>query len=152
MLARHFREDYDRGVSKHRKQQGRVMEAEFESLAEGTTLHKVGFKVRPAPGHPRFYEWQFGILAVWLFASSPEDAQQRALTIVKALPYEIVGSQVLVETEFPKVCDERIATDKRPASAGWLQATHLGIGIALFCTPTGTDETEFEQRDDWSTD
>lgn len=102
-------------------------------------LHLVSGKVRPTPGHPLYYEWQFGFLRLWLFADSLEDAKDKALAILEVLPYEQVGEQVRVESEFP-------STEESRQMHGFAreQAEKLGLGIEMFAAETGTDEAGFE--------
>lgn len=101
-------------------------------------LYRVALKVRPSPGHPRYYECQFGVLCMWIYAPSPEDAGIRARRIVSDLPYEHVGTNVTVgvdpkPSELEQQCFE--------------QALQLGIGITMFACPTGTEEGDFETMD-----
>jgi hypothetical protein len=95
---------------------------------------------------------QFGVLRIWLFAPSPEDATARAIAIVAELPYERVGDQVAVEIRRPS----GVATDVPSRQSGPSQqaceqinlreelALESGLALMLIVVPTGGDEAGFE--------
>lgn len=99
-------------------------------------LYRVAAKVRPLPWHPRYYDWQFGFLRIWLFANSVEDAVERARLISDELPYERAGDEYCVETT-----DEAPETEDASAQE---RARAIGLAIRLFCVETGADEAVFE--------
>jgi hypothetical protein len=123
-------------------------------LTEGATFHRVNLKVRPLPGHPTYYDWQFGYFGLWLFANSIDDARDRALLIVGALPYEVIGDKVSVETNFPRTEESRAMNGRAQETAGEIGlamsdhaqevAEGTGLGMCLFSVRTGADETSFE--------
>ncbi len=100
-------------------------------------LFCVTMKVRPLPWHPRFYEWQFGYLEVWLFSKSndADEAKNSAAAIVENLPYEVVGDEVAIREN---------ATSLEGTPSGEACARDVGLGIFLACRPTGSDEEDFE--------
>ncbi len=104
------------------------------------TLFCVTMKVRPLPWHPKFYEWQFGYLEVWLFSgSNGGDVAKRARKIVvENLPYELVGDEVAIREN---------ASSLEGVPSGEAAAMAVGLGIFLACVPTGTDEGDFERED-----
>jgi len=116
-------------------------------------LHRVLLKVRPLPGHPLFWQMQFGLLRMWLFANSDEDAAGRAMKIIAQLPYERIGDQVRVERR------KRPGTTSggaRPATEGSSLevreqkaireelAMESGLSLMLIVVLTGAEEADFE--------
>lgn len=101
-------------------------------------LFRVTFRVRPAVDHPIYWDWQFGLLSIWLFAASDDEAGERALQIINQLPYEIVGDwykSLPADSAPPYSEAEKVFAAANPA---------LQTGLALFVLggPTGVDEPE----------
>jgi hypothetical protein len=118
-------------------------------------LYRVGFKVRPTPGHPKYWEWAFGFLGIFLHADSPEEAARRATALVdilpldqenegeafRILPYERVGDEIQIETDFDTTEEVLAWQDHGPRQAG-----EIGLALRLHACVTGTDEGNFESR------
>lgn len=105
-------------------------------------LFKVDFKIRPTVNHPLFFDMQFGFLAVWIFAESVEDANERATAIVEQLPYEIAGQKARVY-EIPSTGPSEPAHWVLAAE----QARKIGLVLQLASVATGADEDEFEHKE-----
>lgn len=58
-------------------------------------LHRVILKVQPTPDHPHFYEYECGLLFVWLHSADEPSARVRTSAIVSALPYEVIDSGMI---------------------------------------------------------
>jgi hypothetical protein len=100
-------------------------------------LFCVIFSIRPAPWHPMFFEWQFGRLYMWLFASSDDDAKERAEVIVDQLPYELAGTWCKsLPADDPILQEPQMIPIAR-------EARHTGLALSVAYMPTGTDEEEF---------
>lgn len=104
-------------------------------------LYRVSAKVLPATWHPKFYEWQFGFLSLWLFATSAEDAGEKAVVIIGALPFERVDDEFAIESHFPRT-EESLAMHGRAQE----QAEQTDFALRLFACETGADQAEFEAR------
>ena len=98
------------------------------------TLFETHFRVRPPPEHPLFFDFDFGILKVFLFAECGDSAAARATAIVRCLPYEIQSPRVRWRA-VPDEVDPRL----KPAVA---DARQLGLGLFLLGAPVGSDEIE----------
>lgn len=108
-------------------------------MSDEWKLYRVTAKVRPLPWHPKFYDWQFGFLMLWLFANSLDDAAARAMSIMRTtLPYEQVGDDVKVETDFQR---ESWRSMDRDAPR---DAEETGLAVRSIGCVTGADETGFE--------
>jgi hypothetical protein len=95
-------------------------------------------KVRPKSEHPRYFEWQHGLLIVVLYAENWESAGEKGGAIVDELPYELVDTKA----------DVRHASALPSSSAAAVrQAKEVGLGLHLYCLPTGDDEKAFEAMD-----
>jgi hypothetical protein len=109
-----------------------------------TKLYRVAVKVRPLPGHPRYWDCQCGFLNVWLFGDSPTAASDAVATIVDALPFERVGTQsaVFEDEDYSEPGDDALLK-------GYAQRKSLaeesGLSLQLIGVPTGADETGFEE-------
>jgi hypothetical protein len=99
-------------------------------------LYRVAAKVRPLPWHPKYYDWQFGFLRIWLFANSVEDAVDRARKISDELPYERIGDEFGVGTT-EKTAETEDGSPQESARA-------TGLAIRLLGVETGADESAFE--------
>ena len=100
-------------------------------------IHRAWFKVRLAPAHPLYFELQHGLLALFVIASSPENAQENAAAIVRLLPYEMIGVAGPVDVD-PTDLDSVID-----------QVEALGFAMKLIASPTGSEVGDFE---DWDWD
>jgi len=94
-------------------------------------------KVEPTPDHPRYFEYQFGWLCIWITARSIAEAESRGMHLVLDLPYralkpqdELSGIWLAKDFQCPNVFALIFA-------AGHLQAEMCGVGIALLATETG---------------
>lgn len=117
-----------------------MIEEDFPPLNEGALLYRVLTKVKPAVGHPRYYDFQWAFFSAWLYANSIADAQNRGLAVLRMLPYETVGTEVML-SEFNR--NESVLRTPE-LNHGRLTALDVGLGIELIATPTGTDEGDFE--------
>ncbi len=101
-------------------------------------LFRVTFKVQPTADHPLYWDWEFGLLSMWLFGASADDAAERAEAIIKHLPYELVGDG----------CKSRLADAAPPyskaetTSGAANQALQSGLAIFVEAGSTGIDEPE----------
>jgi len=107
-------------------------------------LYRVAVKVRPLPGHPRYWDCQCGILNVWLFGDSPTVAADAASTIVDALPLERVGTQsaVFEDEDYSAPGDDALFKGYAQRKA---LAEESGLSLLLIGVATGADETGFEE-------
>lgn len=104
-------------------------------------LFRVSFRATPSPKHPRFFDWEFCALAVWLLDESETSARERATNIVTALPYH------LVEGREPMVigpCDP--GKFKHPTDQEHFEILmSMGFSIQVFGAPVGADPEGFCQ-------
>jgi hypothetical protein len=107
-------------------------------MADEWQLYRVSARVRPLPWHPKYYDWQFGVLCLWLFADSVDDAVERAKSILSVLPYEHVGTEVAVEKHFAQSAKHAVL------QAIQEEAKQTGLALQLIACATGTDEEGFE--------
>jgi len=103
-------------------------------------LWKCVLGVRPSPDHPRFYDWEFGQLIVFLFDRYSESAAHRAYRIVSDLPYELAE-------KLGEKCNVRCYENLRPIAecaelfnAAERQARQFGISFFVVCAPVGETE------------
>jgi hypothetical protein len=106
-----------------------------------TELYRISAKVLPATWHPKFYEWQFGFLSLWLFAISAEDAAEKANVIIEALPFERIDNLFAIESQFPRT-EESLALQ----GGAQEQAEQTGFALRLAACRTGADQDEFEAQ------
>ena len=110
-------------------------------------------KVKPSPAHGLFYEMEFGVLHLWLYAESSGDAAKKATAIARELPYDLI--------EFPgpegqRLARAHLAKDAIPPAA-WEQryeaaaanAKDTGIGVMIAIVGTGADPAAFLKMDDF---
>jgi hypothetical protein len=118
-----------------------------EPLTDRAALYVVVRKVRPLPGHPQYWECQCGILNIWLYADSAEDAAATAKTIIAALPYERAGEQQFEvhKTPLPNAATEGQCVELRDQFAIREQlARESGLALLLIGVVVGADDTDFE--------
>lgn len=98
-------------------------------------LWGVEFKVRPTPEHPKYYEWQFGILLAAIWAVDSRSAAEKVGKIILELPYEVIDpmARVFEASKVPKECDVAVN-----------QAKQVGMGLWLGARSTGSEESELE--------
>ncbi|MGI8438089.1 MAG: hypothetical protein ACR2NX_14525 [Chthoniobacterales bacterium] len=121
-------------------------QTEFEPLHDGRTLHRIYYKMRMAPDHPLHWERECGILAIWLYAASNDDAVTRSEPILAALPFEKIVEQAGVMrvrrsdpinvTVAENIC--RLDLDQVIEH----RARSLGSYLQFFAHPLGTGESE----------
>jgi hypothetical protein len=113
-------------------------------------LFRIIFGIRPTVGHPAAGSIHDGILLLFIFAESVDQASERALAIVKALPYEIVGKhheithgdltrcrvepghlnsdyQAAIQNAWETGIGMRFWLTSTPDDAGWLEAFHTAF-------------------------
>lgn len=78
-------------------------------------LFETQFLVRPASHHPQYFNFEFGMLKIWLYGNDKVDATKRATEMLKQLPYELVSPIAkcgfcgpVTKSSHPKI-DEAIA-------------------------------------------
>lgn len=91
----------------------------------------VAFNVRPKPAHPIFYDWETGLLSVWLFAASTDEATGRADRIVAELMYEVDYEKGVYAFEETDAAEAPFAPSCRA------QAKQLGVAFSLHAERTG---------------
>lgn len=120
-------------------------------LAEQATLYSLDIKVRPLPGHPLYWECQCGILRIWLYGNSPEDAARRLELIMAALPYDRVGSEAVVsEASGDNSSAQADSTDgpsvlmREQCAIREQLARQTGLSMLLIAVAVGGDDAGFE--------
>ncbi len=119
--------------------------------------YRTVFKVKPTKNHPRFFDWDFGLLSIWLFADSGDEAIERAETIIAALPYEIFGAgkywtckttpdkkQILIGTDEPMNSRESQHLERVALEASLV--FEFGIAFLLEAAETGAEEPGIAYR------
>jgi hypothetical protein len=104
-----------------------------QSGSEPARLFICKMKVHPTPDHPKFYEWQFAVLQMWLYARSYEEARDRATGIIAWVPYE------LADPEF----SAGIPDDAPAGSNAWIKEEEARtVGFAMLPVPMaiGSDD------------
>lgn len=114
------------------------------SAYQKTNLYRVNLEVRPKPTHPTYWDWQFGVLCVWLFAECPEEAGEKAGLIVSELPYEITASEGQVVSTTPSAKPLKETEKDQPDYYRFENiAKQTGLALCLLCCPTGTTEGDW---------
>lgn len=104
---------------------------------EAYSLRRVSIKVRPAPFHPQYWEWDGGYLSLFIYGFSDQDAVERALKILAQLPYEMVESGVA----------ELFTGQPSPLfDQDFQRATEIGFAMRVDVMGTGAAGDEFESR------
>lgn len=67
-----------------------------QELPDGREFYRLDFKVRPTEQHPLFWQSAAGILTIWIYAESPENAEFRSRGLLSVLPFEVIGETVQV--------------------------------------------------------
>lgn len=115
-------------------------------LEDGRALRQIFYKVRPSPDHPLFWAHQCGILSIWLYAATNDDAIERATPILAALPFEKITEQAAVKSNLPRQAP-------LPAKGGAPftvdldaiivnHARMVGCFVYFFAWPLGTNEED----------
>ena len=93
-------------------------------------------KVRPQPHHPRYWEWQFGFVYLWLHAIGEGEVKERAFGILERLHYQVIKPEeaAILEPSGPQLFLDMID-----------QANKIGFAMQLVVCATGTEEIEFEE-------
>lgn len=103
-------------------------------------LFQIFFKVRPAIGHPLYYDIQYGVLTVFCYGLTIEEAATFASEMVEVLPYEIIGENPTGMLSNAKNEDKEW---KKTAAA---EARQIGVAFRLHCVETGMgDESDLLQ-------
>ena len=110
------------------------------------------FKARPSPKHPKYWEIQYGYLAVYLLSDSPQEAVESALKIAALLPYDFFNppdaqgftSKELTPSGLKRLDDKQSTPEFQLAVDA---AKTVGVFVSYFAAPTGADEAEFETVD-----
>jgi hypothetical protein len=119
------------------------------SQVNSVKLYRAWMKVRPSVEHPLFFDVQFGILTLWLFASDSNSAANRAVQFADLLPFELVTLKE--QGSFSSEADEQCQVltncdgDNPPADLRQQHAEALKVGFAIhFAAWTvGSDESPF---------
>lgn len=93
--------------------------------ASSNQLFRVQFEVRLTPDHPMFFEAGDGLLSIWLFDQSAQEAGDRAGKIVSYLPYERATNAAAVIS-----ADKDTRADMRACAE---QARKLGFELRFDC-------------------
>lgn len=101
-------------------------------------LYRFCLKVRPAAHHPSFFEWQFGLLNVWLAAQNLETAMQMARGILDQLPYEPLPEGTLTDVNPLR------APLPPPLDVIRAEVLRTGLALRLESWQPGADEAAFE--------
>lgn len=114
------------------------MMLEEKSVSFGGTSEKklfhVRYNVRPAADHPRFEDFQYGFLHVWIFATDKFEAANVATEIVDHLPYKFAQECAHVFESTPE-------RDKRDFEiAGANEARQIGIAFQFSAVVAGSPE------------
>ena len=96
-------------------------------------LYRCQIPVRPSLAHPKYWEVQSAYLLLFLYAESPEDAADKAVTIAEQLPYELPRSSA------------KISLQEKPPHQPELESTaecarQCGLGLFLVAMPPGSDD------------
>lgn len=97
-------------------------------------LFRVTFKVRPATGHPQYWEVQAAYLIMEVFAADSGDAGERAEGILSALLYELVSASYVV---IPAPAALQLPWEDTMRQL----AMQTGLGIVLSVIRVGEDES-----------
>ena len=93
------------------------------------TLYNVAVFVRPSPQHPKFWDFEHGLLHVFLYAPSAAEAHGRAVAVARQLPYEILREENRVR---------EAGQETHPAlQSARNDAMQIGLGLAINAIPTG---------------
>jgi hypothetical protein len=69
-------------------------------LADGRTLYRIDYRVRPSEDHPEHGgESDGGILSIWVFGRSASLAAVRALHLLQVLPFEAASREIRYDDE-----------------------------------------------------
>ena len=110
----------------------------MKSGAENLKLFRVVVPVRPATTHPIYYDWEFGLLTVFITDTAPESAVDRTTRIIQALPYELAGP-VDALVQHAKDPDQIVKPVVR-------QALGLGIALQLDAAGIGVQKGDFFEK------
>ena len=108
-------------------------------MRDGADLVRVALKVRPLPGHPRYWELKSAILLIWLYADCRDGAIETAEQILAALPYERIGDDADVH-EMPATY---LPTQQQFKFREEL-AKEAGLSLLLLGVAVGADDAGFE--------
>jgi hypothetical protein len=100
-----------------------------------THLYEVQFRVQLKPEHPGFFEFQCGVLIVWVYASDNGSSFLKAFKIAGQLPYDLGAGNGIPITEGMEVKQYQISCIEK--------ARIIGACLAFFHCPIGTDEKVF---------
>jgi hypothetical protein len=108
-------------------------------MTSSNLLYRVTAKAKPTPAHPQFFDWQYGLVEVWIYATSIDEAGVKTRAILDLLPYEVVGPNMRIQLDKPSLPSDPPGFDTARS-----QATFVGFGLCLCVVPVGTDEQDFE--------
>ena len=95
-------------------------------------MFETQIRCHPTPEHPKFEEYQFCLLRIWLFARDAKSAAAKAAELAKHLPYTLGPGK-----SFPIIEDENLT----PGQAKCVEMTQIiGVNFGLHYWPKGTDE------------
>ena len=103
-------------------------------------IYRIIFETEPSIEHPKFFEWQYSGIGVWLLDNSDESASSRAHTIVSQLPYELLGDPLVQSLDTP----EKVTARGHEADRQCLQCVlELGLAMQVMRCPVGTEASDF---------
>jgi hypothetical protein len=95
-------------------------------------LFEVQIRVHLTPEHPKFYEYQFGLLVIWLYAKDHQSAVVEAVLWGRPLPYELGGAKSFAIED---------QVELQPYQKSCIPKTEsMGRNLAFFNWPIGSDE------------
>jgi hypothetical protein len=65
-------------------------------------LYRFCFECLPTPDAPEFSESQRGVIDIWFYGDSMDEARGRAEKIFELLPYAQIGNPICYEDPFPR--------------------------------------------------
>ena len=95
-----------------------------------TRLYRLIFGVRPTPGHPNFKTFTHGLVHIYLFAETLDEANKNATSIIEALPFELVLEKAAVTHSNIQPIDpspERIESHTTATTSAW----EVGLGLTF---------------------
>ena len=108
-------------------------------------LWRVDVLTKPSPDHPKYWQIESGVLSVFIFAASGQDAHEKTTRVIELLPYEVTSSEYVVddvtneEDSIPAGPEACPTADKAQLKAGRNRALEIGLGLYWLALATGTD-------------
>ena len=97
-------------------------------------LFEIQFRVHLTREHPKYGEFAFGLLIIWLYARDAKSAGDNAATWAAYLPYKIGPGKSFPIAEQAQLLPYQVDCIKH--------AQIIGRNLAVFTWPKGTDENQ----------